>query len=119
MKVCFISVINTYKKNVPLKKVCWLSISLSFLEFEWKILYRSKANILDFFIVQKFFWYFEDFLSYEFLNKNRVFFYHIKKYHFSTSYQKKFFFVKTPSCIDYFAKNFLGKNEYIGEHMMV
>ena len=81
----------------PKKKCCHpqtlfvrLSISLSFLEFEWKILYHWKANILNFFMVQKIFLYFEDFLSYEFLNKSRVFLPY-QKYHFFSSNQKKFF----------------------------
>ena len=116
----------TRKKMLPpLKTFFHLIISLSFLEFEWKILYHWKANILNFFIIQIFFLYFEDFLSYEFLNKNReflnknrVFFNHIKKYHFFSSYQKNFF-VKTPSCMDYFAKKFLEKNVCIDDHMMV
>ena len=91
------------------KKCCHpytLFLSLSFLEFDWKILYHSKANILNFFMVQKFFLCFEDILSYEFLNKNRIFFYHIKKHHFSSSYQKFIFFAKSPSCIDYYVKSF-------------
>ena len=54
------------------------------------------------------------------MNKNRVFFYHIKKYHFSSSNQKYIFFVKTSSCINYFAKKFLEKNvSYDGLNMSV
>ena len=68
--------------------------------------YNSKANILNFVMVQKFFLYFEDILSYNFLNKNRVFFYYIKKYHFFISFQKNIFFVKSSSCVDNFAKSF-------------
>ena len=47
---------------------------------------------------------FEKNLSYHFLNKNYVFFYHIKKYHFSNSNQK-IFFCETSNCIDSFAKS--------------
>ena len=75
----------------------------------WKILYRWKANILNFFMVQKFFLYFEDFLNYELLNKNRVFFYHIKKYHFSSSNQKNFFLWKLLITLIILPKSFCQK----------
>ena len=40
------------KKSSPLSATFFvLTITLSFLEFEWKILYRWKAKILDFFMV--------------------------------------------------------------------
>ena len=86
-----------------------LIISLSFLEFQWKILYRWKADILNFFIVQKFFLYFEDFLSFEFLNKNRVFFYYIKKYYFANWNQKNFFLWKLPVALIILQKKFYQK----------
>ena len=96
----------------PTKKKCFhpkidffdLIISLSFLEFEWKISYRWEANIINFFMVQKLFLYFEDFLSYEFFEQ---------KYHFCSSNQKNFSFVETLSCIDYFAKKLLSKIAFI------
>ena len=98
------------KKMLPLLNTFFhLIVSLSFLEFEWKILYRWKADILNFFMVQKFFLYFEDFLSYEFLNKNHVFFYHIKKYHFSSWYQKKFFLWKLVVALIILHKSFWKK----------
>ena len=62
------------------------------------------------------FWRFFELLIFE---QKSCIFYHIKKYHFSSSYQKKFFFVKTSSCIDYFARKFLEKNVGIDNHMMV
>ena len=65
-------------------------ISLSFLEFEWKILYHWKANILNFFMVQKFFCILKIFWVTNFSTKIVYFFYYIKKYHFSSLYKKNF-----------------------------
>ena len=53
---------NLPKKNVASEKSFFhLSISLSYLEFDCKILYRSKANIFNFFMIQNFFVFWREF----------------------------------------------------------
>ena len=92
----YVSVQNTKKHTVGTKKFppLWdffcFAISLSFLESEWKILYRLKAEILNFFIVWKFFLYFEDILGYHFWHKNHTFF-HKSKNIISPTQIKKIF----------------------------
>ena len=108
------------KKSPSLSEIFFvLTISLSFLEFEWKILYRLKANILNFFTMWKFFLYFEDFLSYHFWYKSHTFCWQIQKYHFSHSDQKNFSFVKTPTSIDYFAINISKINAFYKNDMII
>ena len=89
-----------------------LIISLSFLEFEWKILYQWKAIILNFFMMEIFFVFWRFFELWIFEQKSCIFF-HIKKYHFSNSNQKNIFFVKTCNCIGYFGKKLLPKIVFI------
>ena len=55
--VCFITLLYLYiqletkKSPPPSASFFVLTITLSFLEFEWKILYRWKAKMLNFFMV--------------------------------------------------------------------
>ena len=108
------------KKILPLSATfIVLIISLSFLESEWKILYRLKAEILNFFMVWKFFLYFEDILSYQFWYKNHTFFSQIQKYHFSNSDQKNFSVVKTSIFIDYFAVKFSKINAFNKNNLFI
>ena len=74
--------------------------------------YISKVNILNFFMMQKFFLYFEDILSYNFLNKNRVFFYHIKNIISSSCFKKIFFLWKVLASLIILQKGFW-KNIFI------
>ena len=92
--------INTFFSFDHISVISWVSVeNLISLESWYSKLFHDA----------KFFFVFWRFSNYEFLNKIRVFFSHIKKYHFSSSYQKNICFVKTRSCIDYFAKKFLEK----------
>ena len=85
-------------------------ISLSFLEFKWKILYHWKANILNFFMAQKFFCILKIFWVMNFWTKIMYFFTISKNIISPVRIKKNFCFVKTLSCIDYFARKFLEKN---------
>ena len=121
LNLYYLQEIHPTKKKCCHSKILFihLSISLSFLEFEWKILYRWKANILNFFMMQKNFLYFEQYLSYQFLNKNRVFFPHIKKIISPVRIKKNFFWWKLLVALIILQKSFWKKNVCIDDYMMV
>ena len=65
LDICYCNIQLGTKKSPPLFASFFvLTITLSFLEFEWKILYRWEAKMLNFFMLWKFFLYFEDILTY-------------------------------------------------------
>ena len=87
--------IHPPKKNVATEKKFFffhLSISLSYLEFDCKILYLSKTNILNFFMVQKFFFILKIFWVINFWTKI-VYFFPISKNIISQVRIKKIFFL--------------------------
>ena len=117
---CFSIIYTQPKKNVAtLKYFFHLIISLSFLEFEWKILYHWKANILNFFMVQQIFFVFWRFFELLIFEQKSCICLPYQKISFLQFVSRKYFFVKTCSWIDYFAKKFLEKNVSIDDNMMV